>query len=57
MQTFNQSLATLVMRKQISKAQALGLSSYPHELEEMLGRGVGVIQHEYQRELTPVGKR
>jgi twitching motility protein PilT len=61
MQTFNQSLATLVMKKQISRAQAMSITSYPHELEEMLLRGVGVVTYEHQirtpKELTPVGKR
>ena len=58
MQTFNQSLASLVLRKQISKAEALAISSLPHELEEMLIRGVGVVQQpQRQRELTKAGNR
>jgi twitching motility protein PilT len=61
MQTFNQSLATLVLKKQISRSEALSISSHPDELEEMLVRGVGVVSYEHQirspRDLTPVGKR
>jgi twitching motility protein PilT len=42
MQTFNQSLATLVHRRVISQELAVSLSSLPDELIEMLQRGVGV---------------
>jgi twitching motility protein PilT len=44
MQTFNQSLATLYMRKQITLKTALGASSTIDELEEMISRGVGVVR-------------
>jgi len=43
MQTFNQSLATLYFRKQITLETALAYSSKPDELMEMINRGVGVI--------------
>jgi twitching motility protein PilT len=39
MQTFNQSLAALYLKKQIAKELALSMSSKPDELEEMLARG------------------
>ena len=40
MQTFNQSLATLVMKKHITRDLALSMSSVSEELREMLERGV-----------------
>jgi len=40
MQTFNQSLAGLVFKKQITRELALSMSSKPDELEDMLNRGV-----------------
>jgi twitching motility protein PilT len=43
MQTFNQSLATLVMKKQISRELAISMSSQPDELQEMIARGAGQI--------------
>src|SRR6476660_3631526 len=39
MQTFNQSLATLYFTKQISLQTALGMSSNPDELQDMINRG------------------
>jgi len=44
MQTFNQSLATLYFKKVISLQTALGRSSNPDELQEMISRGAGAIQ-------------
>jgi len=44
MQTFNQSLATLVLKKVVSADLALSMSSKPDELQEMLNRGVGGLQ-------------
>ncbi|MGB6337651.1 MAG: type IV pili twitching motility protein PilT, partial [Thermoanaerobaculia bacterium] len=41
MQTFNQSLAALYFRRQISLQTAVARSSYPDELQEIIGRGVG----------------
>jgi len=42
MQTFNQSLATLVHRRVITQELAMQTSSFPDELNEMIARGVGV---------------
>ncbi|MGE3402720.1 MAG: type IV pilus twitching motility protein PilT [Vicinamibacterales bacterium] len=43
MQTANQSLATLYMKKQITLETALSASSNREELQEMINRGVGVV--------------
>jgi twitching motility protein PilT len=43
MQTANQSLASLYMKKMISLETALGSSSNKEELQEMINRGVGVV--------------
>lgn len=43
MQTFNQSLATLYMNKQISLDMAMSKSPNPSELQDLIKRGVGVI--------------
>jgi twitching motility protein PilT len=43
MQTFNQSLATLYFKKMITLQTALGRSSNPDELQEMISRGAGAI--------------
>jgi len=43
MQTQNQSLASLYMRKQISLDTAIGASSNRDELQDMINRGVGVV--------------
>jgi twitching motility protein PilT len=43
MQTFNQSLATLVHRRIISMDLATSVSSMPDELMEMVQRGAGVV--------------
>ena len=50
MQTFNQSLAHLVLTRQISRDDALVKSSSPEELLELIQRGVGV-------NLVPAGAR
>jgi twitching motility protein PilT len=42
MQTANQSLATLYMKRQITLETALAASSLKDELQEMIARGVGV---------------
>src|SRR6202165_3066434 len=42
MQTFNQSLATLYLQKQITLEVALMRSSMPDELQEMINRGAGL---------------
>jgi twitching motility protein PilT len=43
MQTANQSLASLYMKRLISLETALGASSNRDELQEMINRGVGVV--------------
>jgi twitching motility protein PilT len=43
MQTANQSLASLYMRRQITLETAMGSSSNRDELQEMINRGVGVV--------------
>jgi twitching motility protein PilT len=43
MQTFNQSLATLYFKKNITLQTALARSSNPDELQEMISRGAGQI--------------
>jgi len=43
MQTFNQSLAALYFRRQISLHTAVARSSYPDELQEIIGRGAGAL--------------
>jgi len=43
MQTANQSLATLYMKKQITIESAMEKSSNKEELQEMISRGVGVV--------------
>lgn len=43
MQTFNQSLASLYFKKQISLELALSMTSNPDELQEMINRGAGLI--------------
>jgi twitching motility protein PilT len=42
MQTFNQSLASLYFSKQITLQLALGISSLPDELQDMINRGAGL---------------
>src|SRR6185503_13522365 len=43
MQTMNQSLATLHMKKLITLETALNASSNKEELQEMIHRGVGIV--------------
>jgi len=43
MQTFNQSLAALYFRRQITLQTALSRSSRPDELQEMISRGAGAL--------------
>jgi len=42
MQTFNQSLASLYFSKQLNLQTALGISSNPDELQDMINRGAGL---------------
>src|SRR5438046_2294708 len=44
MQTANQSLASLYMKRQISLETALSSSSLKDELQDMINRGVGVVE-------------
>jgi len=43
MQTANQSLASLYMKRQITLETAMGASSLRDELQDMINRGVGVV--------------
>ena len=43
MQTANQSIASLYLKKLISLETAIAASSLPDELQEMISRGVGVV--------------
>jgi hypothetical protein len=43
MQTMNQALATLALRREITVETALGASSLKDELEQMISRGAGVV--------------
>lgn len=43
MQTYNQSLATLYLKRRISLKTAMTASSNPDELEQLISRGSGVI--------------
>ncbi len=43
MQTFNQSLATLYLNKQITLEDAMAKSPNPDELQDLIKRGVGVV--------------
>jgi twitching motility protein PilT len=52
MQTFNQSLATLYFKKQISLQLALAMSSIPDELQDMINRGTGVPTAVQQRPMA-----
>ena len=56
MQTFNQALATLYSKKQITLQLALAMSSNPDELQDMINRGTGLIQSSQQRPV-PAGGR
>jgi twitching motility protein PilT len=42
-QTFNQSLATLYMTKQVTLEAAMSSSSLKEELDQMISRGAGVV--------------
>ncbi|HSM50537.1 MAG TPA: type IV pilus twitching motility protein PilT [Thermoanaerobaculia bacterium] len=53
MQTFNQSLAALYFRRQISLQTALARSSYPDELQEIIARGPSAVGLTAQGTETP----
>ena len=57
MQTLNQSLATLFLRRQISRATALAASSLKDELIDMIDRGVGVVPGAGLARPVPAGVR
>jgi len=48
MQTFNQSLASLYFRRQITLQTALARSSYPDELQEIVSRGPAALNPNMQ---------
>jgi len=48
MQTFNQSLASLYFRRQITLQTALSRSSLPEELQEIISRGPGALSANLQ---------
>ncbi len=54
MQTYNQSLASLVFRNLISKEVALSRSSNPEELMDLLNRGVGTVLPQAPPPRTPI---
>jgi len=54
MQTFNQALATLYFKKQITLQLALAMSSIPDELQDMINRGTGLPTAVQQRPM-PAG--
>lgn len=51
MQTFNQSLATLYMQRQITLETALSYSSNVDELQDMINRGTGLTPATMKREV------
>jgi twitching motility protein PilT len=55
MQTFNQALATLYFKKQITLQLALAMSSIPDELQDMINRGTGLPAAVQQRQPVPAG--
>jgi twitching motility protein PilT len=48
MQTFNQSLASLYFKRQITLQLAMSRSSSPDELQEIISRGVGSLSASLQ---------
>jgi len=56
MQTFNQSLADLYFRKQITLQTALQRSSLPDELQEMINRGAGLATQQGGRPGAPAAR-
>ena len=57
MQTFNQSLATLVHRRVISQELAVSISSLPDELIEMIQRGAGATTAQATGPSAPAARR
>ena len=54
MQTFNQALAALYFRRQISLQTAMNRSSYPDELQEIIARGAGSLNQALINPRAPV---
>jgi len=57
MQTFNQSLATLYFKKQISLQTALARTSNVEELQDMINRGAGLIDQSSAPPTMNAGRR
>ena len=57
MQTFNQSLATLYFKKQLSLQTALSMSSNPDELQDMINRGAGIVGQSAAATPAAAGRR
>ncbi|MEO8216377.1 MAG: type IV pilus twitching motility protein PilT [Acidobacteriota bacterium] len=57
MQTFNQSLATLYFKKLVTLQSALGRSSNPDELQEMISRGAGALMPQTTPQPNSAGRR
>jgi twitching motility protein PilT len=59
MQTFNQSLASLVLRRQITSELALSMTSNPDELQEMIERGSAGLQptRDARRPMSKLSRR
>ena len=57
MQTFNQSLATLYFKKLITLQVAIGRSSNPDELQEMISRGAGALTPQATPQPNSAGRR
>jgi Tfp pilus assembly ATPase PilU len=56
MQTFNQCLASLYFSKQITLQTAIGISSMPDELQEMINRGAGLSTAQARPPIRPGGR-
>ena len=56
MQTFNQALATLYFQKKITMETAIARSSNADELQDMINRGVGLLQPAKPAAAGPVKK-
>ena len=56
MQTANQSLASLYMKRLITLEAALNCSSNKDELQEMINRGVGVVAGAGLNQRPPVAR-
>jgi twitching motility protein PilT len=57
MQTFNQSLATAYLQKQITMEAACARSSTPDELQEMIARGASLAARHHNQNLARVVRR